>query len=252
MAHLGVLDVLHRAGVPIDALASCGYGAVWAALCAAGRSPEDLISTAIQQANRLRPFGGRLGFGAASHPGLYDARPVRNWIQGLVGELSFSDLETPLYVAVADLAGGETVCIKEGRLFSPLSACVAAPGLVTPVRYDDRWLVDAALSDPLPVDILLEEPTDVVIASSAIPAPGTRQRAMGGDTGSPDLVTGWLEACEAIIHERSLQHLSHLDLVIAPDVAEFSDTAFERAQELVERGRLAAELALPRIQSLLQ
>jgi predicted acylesterase/phospholipase RssA len=124
--------------------------------------------------------------------------------------------------------------------------------LVTPVRYDDHWLVDATLSDPLPVDVLLEERTDIVIASSAIPAPGTRQRPSHGDAEPPDLVTGWLGACDAMIHERSLQYLSHLDLVITPDIAEFSDTAFQRTQELIERGRQAAEAALPRIQSLLQ
>jgi len=252
VAHLGVLDVLHRAQVPIDALASCGYGAVWAALFAAGRSPEEMIGTAIHQAQKLRPFGGRLRIAAASRPGLYDARLVRNWIQSAIGELCFSDLETPLYLAVADLLGGETVCIKQGPLFGALSACVAAPGLVTPVRYDDHWLVDATLSDPLPVDVLLEERTDIVIASSAIPAPGTRQRPSHGDAEPPDLVTGWLGACDAMIHERSLQYLSHLDLVITPDIAEFSDTAFQRTQELIECGRQAAEAALPRIQSLLQ
>lgn len=252
MAHLGVLDILNRSQVPIDALASCGYGAVWAALYASGRTPEELISAAIQQAHNLRPFGGRLRLGAASRPGLHDARPARSWIQSMVGELGFSDLETPLYLAVADLLGGETVCLKQGPLFSALSACVAAPGLVTPVRYDDRWFVDSVLSDPLPVDILLEERTDILIASSAIPAPGAHLRPSQGGTQPPDLVTGWLGACDAVIHERSLQFLSHLDLVITPDIAEFSDAAFERTQELVERGRQAAEAALPRIQTLLQ
>jgi NTE family protein len=252
MAHLGVLDVLHRSQIPIDALASCGYGAVWAGLCAAGRSPEEMISAAVQQAHNLRPFGGRLRLKAASRPGLYDARPARSWIQSMVGELGFSDLQTPLYLAVADLLGGDTVCLTQGPLFSALSACVAAPGLVTPVRYEDRWFVDSLLSDPLPVDILLEHRTDVLIASSAIPAPGTRPQPAQDGAQPPDLVTGWLGACDATIHERSLRLLSHLDLVITPDVAEFSDAAFERTQELVERGRQAAEAALPRIQSLLQ
>ena len=45
---------------------------------------------------------------------------------------------------------------------------------------------------------------------------------------------------------------SSADLIIAPDVAEFPDTAFDCAPSLIERGRQAAEKALPRIQTLLQ
>ena len=252
IAHLGVLDVLHKAGIAIDMIASCGYSAIWSVLYAAQRSPAQIIALVDSQARKLRPFGGRLGLRAGSRPGLFDAREVRRWVQSIVQGQSFSDLETPCYLATTDLLAGEIVWATEGHLFSALSACLATPGLVTPVEHQGRLLVDAILENPLPADVVANEGADIVLASSTIPVPGTWKKRRHDMADGPDLVTSWLGMCDAIAHERSLDHLSSVDLIVAPDIAEFSDHAFEQAPVLVERGRQAAERMLPHIRSLLR
>lgn len=252
MAHLGVLDVLHQAEVPIDVIASCGYGALWSVLYAAEWSPAQLIDLAVQQASRLRPFAGRLGFRAASRPGLFDARSVRTWIQGIVGELGFADLEVPCRIAAWDLRAGQTVWIGEGAVFPALSACVATPGLVTPIERQEQLLADALLSDPVPIDAMAGDGVDVMLVSSAIPSPGAQRHQEDQESHLPGLVVNWLGVCDAVAHECSLKHLHSADLVIAPEVADLSDAAFDQAPILIERGRRAAEKALPRIRSLLQ
>jgi len=252
IAHLGVLDVLHKAEIPIDVIASCGYGALWSVLYAAEWSPEQMIDLVTEQAQKLRPFGSWVGLRAASRPGLFDARSVRNWIRNIVGTLSFSDLETPCYLATSDLRTGEVVWMKAGHLFNALSACVATPGLITPVESQDHLLADAILSNPLPVDAVTAGGADIVLASSVIPMPSARRKSAQDDEKAQDLVTSWLGVCEVVAHEHSLDHLSSVDLIIVPDVAEFPDTAFDRAPALIERGRQAAKQVLPRIQALLR
>jgi NTE family protein len=251
IAHLGVLDVLQNAGIPIDLIASSGYGALWSVLYAIDRSPEKMIDMATSQGQKLRSFGGRLSLRAASRSGLFDARAVRNWIQNTVGTLTFSDLDIPCRLATSDLQTGEIVWMKSGRLFNALSACIATPGLVTPVEFQDHLLVDATLSNPLPIDAVAAEGADIIIASSVIPTPHARRKNAQKETKAQDLVTSWLGICEVIAHEHSLDHLSSVDLIIAPDISEFSDTAFDHMPALIERGRQAAEQILPRIQALL-
>ena len=67
-----------------------------------------------------------------------------------------------------------------------------------------------------------------------------------------DGLVSWLSISDAIAHERSLDHLNAIDVLVAPDVAEFSAQAFDQAEQLIERGRRAADEVLPRIRSLLQ
>jgi NTE family protein len=251
IAHLGVLDVLNDAKVPIDAIASCGYAGLWSVLYAAGWPVEDVIELVIRHAPKIRPFGQRLNPRATSRSGLFDARAVRSWIQGIVGTLSFSELETPCSLVVNNVLTGENVSITEDHVFNALSACVATPGLVRPVNHRGQLLVDATLSDPLPASALSGAGVDLVLASSVIPVPSSRSGRKWTDRRDPDLVTSWLSMCDTVAHQRSLDHLNAIDVLIAPDVAEVSDTAFEDAPQLIERGRQAARQALPRIRTLL-
>ncbi len=249
IAHLGVLEVLQKAGIEFDAIAGCGYGAYWGALYAAGWSIDRLIDLAVNRLAKLEPFAGWLGIRPVKRPGLFEARSVRKLIRETVGRLTFADLQTPCQVVVSDLVTGDTIWVNEDNLFNVLSACVATPGLVTPVEFQDRLLVDALLTNPLPADAVAAQGTDIVIASSVIPAPGTRQHKTRQD-GEQDLVENWFSVCDLVAHERSLDHLSAIDLLIAPQVADLADTAFEHAQQLIDRGREAAEKALPQIKNL--
>jgi len=252
LAHLGVLDVLHKESIPIDLFTSCGYSALWSVLYAAQWPPEQIIDWVMREASKLNPFGSRLGLRAAARAGLFDARPIRNLIQNTLSGMSFADLETPCHLALTELDTGEAVSLDEGPLFNALSACIATPGLVTPVNHNERLLVDAVLTNPLPADMAVTGGADLILASSVIPMPSARQKDAPRPGDAPDLVTSWLSISDGIAHERSLQHLSAIDILIAPDVSGFSDQAFDQAERLIECGRQAAQEVLPRIRSLLQ
>ncbi|MBN1580462.1 MAG: cyclic nucleotide-binding domain-containing protein [Anaerolineae bacterium] len=250
MAHLGVLDVLHRADLQFDVIASCGYGALWSVLYAAGWSPDKMIDLAANRMSKLQPFGGWLSLRSTARPGLFDIRAVRGFIRETVGGLEFSDLETPCHLITSDLVTGEVVWMNEDSLFNALSACVATPGLVTPIEYQDRLLIDALLTNPLPADAVAAEGADIILTSSVIPVPSARLEK-GRKNRDQDLVTSWIGVCDVVAHERSLDHLNLIDLMVSPDIAGFSDIDFEHADLLIEKGRQAAQDALPRIQSIL-
>lgn len=250
IAHLGVLDVLHRAGVPVDLCASCGFGALWSVLYAAGWSPQQMIDLVQDKGVRLNPFGGHIGLHATARAGVFDAHAARRLIQQLVGDTRFSELSTPCYLATSDLDTGKVVWLSEGPVFNALAACVATPGLVTPIDYQEYSLVDGILSNPLPVDAAKTHGADLIVASSVIPMPSDRGAASKGR--KRNLVNSWLGLADVVAHERSLDHLRSVDILVAPDVSAFSDADFGAARQLIDRGRDAAAAVLPRIRALLQ
>ncbi len=250
MAHLGVLDVLDQAHIQFDLVSACGYGALWGSLYAAGWPVSKMIDLALGQMSKLQPFGGWIGLRPTARPGLFDIRPVRNLVRSVLGDLTFEELETPCYLTASDLTSGEQIEFSQGSLFNAVSACLATPGLVTPVEHQNRLLVDAILSNPLPANLVAAQGADLILVSSVIPTSGARQKRT--DNERPDLVTGWLDVCDMIANTHANEHLRNMDMIITPDVAEFSDTAFEQAETLIERGRQMAQQMLPHIQSLLR
>jgi NTE family protein len=59
--------------------------------------------------------------------------------------------------------------IKKGNLLQALQAAIAFPGIFTPVRFGDRFLVDGGLCNPVPADVVRELGADTVIGVCAIP-----------------------------------------------------------------------------------
>jgi NTE family protein len=188
---------------------------------------------------------------AASKLGLFDARSARNLIRETVGSKSFSDLGTLCHLAATDLRSGQIVWLTEGSLFNALSACIAMPGLVTPVDYNDHLLVDAYMTNPLPIDAVVTAGADKVIASTVIPVRGARDDEIGSRAAPQDLVSGWLAIADIVARERVLDHIYAADILIAPNLTDVSNDDFGQAQDLIDTGRAAASEALPRIRAAL-
>ena len=90
LAHIGVLKVLEREGVPIHFLAGTSAGGLVAAAYAAGRSAQGLEPEALQMTTprrmitlveRIRPWRG-----------LLSGDKVRDYLAQWLGELTFDQL----------------------------------------------------------------------------------------------------------------------------------------------------------------
>ena len=63
-----------------------------------------------------------------------------------------------------DLLTGREVWFQNGSLLEAVRASIALPGLFSPVRFQERWLVDGGLVDPLPVSLCRALGAEQVIA----------------------------------------------------------------------------------------
>jgi NTE family protein len=166
MAHIGVLKVLEKTGIRIDAIAGTSIGACIGALYAAGVSVGQMEEVARnvdwrQLAKLLDP--------TLPTSGLIDGRKVASFMAELLPVHTFEELHIPLAVVATDVETGEMLIIKKGNLLQALQAAIAFPGIFTPVRFGDRFLVDGGLCNPVPVDVVRALGADFVIGVCAIP-----------------------------------------------------------------------------------
>jgi NTE family protein len=156
-AHLGVLEVLEKAGVPIRALSGSSAGALAAASFAFGHRDPYRVHEAIFDPDlaRLAQGGGlrvlaRL-FGGLRRPHLAEAGRLEEGLKALFGDALLEESPIPLAIQAADLLTGEAVVLRRGPVFKAVLASMAIPGLFPPVAWEGRLLVDGDVAEKVPV-----------------------------------------------------------------------------------------------------
>jgi len=278
IAHVGVLQVLEKLHVPIDAIAGTSMGAVVGGLYASGLSPEQIEATLRsvnwQEAFRDRPpredltlrrkqedenflvnFPIGIKGGRPVLPtGLIEGQSLTEMLRRLTLPVaridSFDDLPTPFRAVATDLESGQEVVIGSGDLTSAMRASLSAPGVFAPVERGGRLLVDGGISDNVPVDVARAMGVDVVIVV---------------DVGFPLLPRKRLNSVAAISNQmlailmrrKSQQELASLgphDILIRPALGDASSFDFGNVHRMLGigaeaawqmRGRLAALAVSP-------
>jgi len=158
-AHIGVLRALDEAGIRPDMIAGSSVGAVVGAAYAAGRL--DQLETWARSLDwkrvlRLMDFGLR--------GGLLKGKRVREVFREQFAEREFSELSVQFAAVATDLHSGQEIWLREGKVSTAVGASVAVPGLFRPVLYEDRYLVDGSVVNPVPVSLCRAMGADIVLA----------------------------------------------------------------------------------------
>lgn len=246
LAHIGVLRVLEEAKVPVDMIAGSGMGAVCGGLYAAG-VPLDHLER-LARAGKLNPFTEppwRQRLGASGAP--YNNGPAHEAIARVLGDLDFDALPTPFFSVAADLASGQPVVLERGRLAEALSVALSPPGLTPAFTLGGRLLTDGAPLNPLPADLLERQGANLILASSVIPSQQARDRRSERPPDALELARSLLGLYDALAQPFYLDRIALVGLLLTPSVAEFEDTAFDRASEIIRRGEETARRHLNQI-----
>jgi len=158
-AHIGVLRALTEEGIKPDFIAGCSVGALVGAAFAAGRL-DQLEAWALaldwKRMLRLADFGLR--------GGLIRGRRMREVFREQFVERSFSELPVQFAAVATDLHSGQEIWLREGKVSDAISASIAVPGLFQPVLYEDRFLVDGSVVNPIPVSLCRAMGADIAVA----------------------------------------------------------------------------------------
>jgi NTE family protein len=173
-AALGLQEALHDEGIAIDLVVGCSAGSIYAGATALGWSIDETIDLTMQLWTRdttSRPR--RLALFRAAFPRLFgfstdfsfrDDRLLNARLQAAFGNRTFADTRIPLHVTATDFHDGTQVVLSEGLLWDAMRASVAIPFVFAPRRRGDRLLMDGFLSDPLPVNVAIQERAGVILA----------------------------------------------------------------------------------------
>ena len=283
-AHIGVLRTLIAKGLTPDIITGTSIGAVIGGCYAAGKLDD------VEAWGRSLTRRSLLSYLDVSFSGsglLNGAKLAEKLTEG-IGDLTIDKLAIRYAAIATEINTGHEIWITRGPLRDAMLASYALPGIFPPVRLGERWLVDGALVNPVPVSvaralgarlvIAVNVNTDMFGRGTAIPDQGevaapapieeeatsrglfgifgsekNAKRRILGTAGRPGLSTVMVEAFNVMQDRITRARLAGdpPDILISPRVGRIALFDFHRAQEAINLGAEAAERALEGIDEVL-
>jgi NTE family protein len=242
LAHVGVLHALAAAGIPVRAIAGTSIGALVGAIYAAGQLERfDAAVRALDWSDSVRildPTWRRAG--------LFAGDRATELIRGFLGDWRIEDLPVPFAAVAVDLVTGDEIWIRSGKVVDAVRASLSIPGVFTPVRQDERLLVDGALRNPVPVSVLSALGVEVRLAVN-LHARAWRE----APAAAPKLLDVLSASMMVVEHELARHRLARepADVVIEPDVRGLRTFDLHKGAQAIEAGREETEKRLPEIRA---
>jgi len=257
-AAVGMWRVLQNEGISIDSVVGCSGGSLYGAFIANG-SPVDVMrelsknlwTSEIMQGyttNLKASKDGSLRFNERS--GLVDDSVLNANLREIYGELAFSDLQVLFKIVATEMTTGEKVILSEGNVFNAIRASIAIPLIFPPWEVESRLLIDGAASDPLPVDVAIQDGADIIIAMGFPLSYRKRFRSM---TAVQEQLNN-IYMNNILTSTYAFYNLAH-HAEIFPIIPEFDGALsmfdVDKIPDVIERGAEATAKQLPHIKRLL-
>jgi len=159
-AHIGVLNALQQLGIQIDVVAGCSIGSLVGAAFACGKLTEleewvkRLKLKEISKLIDLNLSGG----------GVISGSKLVKFFEDFELNKDIDDLAIDYGSVATDIYTGREVWLKQGPLIPAIRASISLPGFFKPVNYNNTWLVDGGLVNPVPISLCRALGADIVIA----------------------------------------------------------------------------------------
>jgi predicted acylesterase/phospholipase RssA len=260
LSHVGVLQAMHEDGVELDAVAGTSIGAMAGALLCGGHSPheiEDILrrrdwdqiisgldvrTRVLSQVEDIRQSSSLfrirlrrrqvLQVGALLDTRVLERELYRYLIRAqLESGGDFDRLACPFRAVTADILTGTALVPDQGDLVALVRGSFAVPGVFRPVPYGDALLVDGGIVENIPTETARGFGKDLVFAvdvSEGLPVLESVRSSVAVLDRSFSVASA----------ARNRELLKMADLVLTPEVREYSRAAFRtQLDALLEAGR---------------
>jgi len=238
-AQIGVLRVLKKNNIKIDAIAGCSVGALIGACYAYDQDPEHIekLMLKIQSSKDVYDY-------SFSTKSIIKGNKLQQYITEYFEEgkdVKFKDLKMPLSINATDIVNGEEVVFDKGALVPSVMASLSYPGFFTMRKIEDKICVDGGVINPLPLDLL--EGMDYLILVDV----SEEDKDITEESNIKDLVIQSTLIMQKKLVENRIKECKTKYIIIKPDLNKVPILAFKQSPKLIEVGEKEAEKRIEKI-----
>ncbi len=257
LAHIGILKAMDAAGVPIDMIGGTSIGAIIGAQRAMG---WDAV-TATEQFKRYMREGKPTRDVTVPYAGVLSGKRAGRLMNQMFGDRWIEDLWLNYFCVSTNLTQARVVEHDSGPLWRAIRTSTSMPGVFTPMYENGDVLVDGAVLNNVPGDIMRRRNRGLVVTVDVNPATDLRV-----DTALTECPSPWQLILRRIGLSRaplvptipevlmragqlgSLAHSSDVmrssDLHIAPEVGGWATFQWDAIDAIIAAGYEAASRSL--------
>jgi NTE family protein len=269
LAHIGVLKVLEKAGIPIDYIGGTSMGAIIGGLYAIGYTADqldsitrsanwdDILSDKVQRRNLSMVEKDEGAKYMISFPirenkialpmGIVSGQNISTLFSDLCSPVynkkDFSKFSIPYLCIAADVGNARAVVLKNGNLAEAMRASMAIPTVFSPEYIDGNLLLDGGLINNFPVKEVRDMGADIIIGVE-----------VGFNTNKKRELNSFVRIMQQSMlmysREQSLESRKLCDILVLPDLEGYNVTSFNRTDSLIARGEKGAMLLSDKINQL--
>ena len=160
LAHIGAIYELEAQGYLIQSISGCSMGALIGGIYAAGKLNE--FERWVKSINKVDIVALLdLSWG---NDGLVKGDKIISTLIDMVGDKTIEELPIPFTAVAADVKNEKEVWINSGKLFDAIRASISLPLFFTPIKYENGYLIDGGVLNPVPIAPTFNDKTDITIA----------------------------------------------------------------------------------------
>src|SRR5215470_810619 len=161
-AHIGIVKTLIAHGIIPNVVVGTSIGAVVGGAYAAGHLDRlEEWARALLPRNILTYLDIRL-----NGSGLIGGTKLAAELEAAMGQNLIEELPIKFATVATEIRTGHEIWLTRGPVVDAMRASYALPGIFSPVLVGDRWLVDGALVNPVPVSAARALGAEIVIAAN--------------------------------------------------------------------------------------
>jgi NTE family protein len=234
VAHVGVIKALLEEDIPIDLIAGTSGGSIVATMFASGMP----LASIEELANKMN--WRKLASIKLSRLGFISSERIEAFMNDIIGDIKFSDLNIPCYIVATNLLNGEKKIFSSGNVGSAVRASCSIPQVYLPVEIDGGYFVDGGLSEYLPVETL-QQVSDCFVIGAHLARTGDHYEPPRHILHLVMQITGLMARKN---YESSVQKA---DFLIHPDIDGYSSFDFHSSEELIDIAYQLTRKSIPEL-----
>lgn len=272
LAHVGVIEELEHADIPIHIIGGSSIGALIGGIYAQhpdasilhdkvyrfikgpkfknlgvnnfrqkeNKDPDDILSQMAQRVKRRIVINL-----AARRIALLKFERLQLAVEELIDNNNIEDCQLPFACTAADLISGEEVVFRKGNIRTAIGSSSAIPGFLPPVKYNGKLLIDGSVVNNFPINSVKEMGANITIAVNV--------SLQFEENNSIDNVVDIVMRAGQITGKKLNDLLKkQADVIISPDTGNIHWSEFNRIDELIEKGKNAAREKIPDIKKIIK
>lgn len=235
LAHIGVLKVIEENHIDIKYVSGASVGALIGALWCAGYTADQIYDIAknIKWKNIVRL--------TLPTKGLFSNRGLEKLIKEKIPHNRIERLNKNFGCVATNLKNESADYFTEGTLADKIAASCAIPVIFKPIEINNNYYIDGGFIETVPSPMCRAMGADSVI--------GVKLNEYFKFTGNPDNMPKIILHTIKIMSQKNMckKYVDEGDVLITPKIKKIDYDGLNRIDQLVDKGRKAAEKMLNNI-----